>query len=301
MKIPPGAPFVRSSVQRDFALSQYNRAMQSRRQVGSTIKPLIYATAFAEKNYCPASTIDATPFNLTSRNGLQQASGSPTNILRVNDALVHSDNYAAVRMGTIVGPELLNSYAHQCGVTSEIPPYPSSYLGACDLSLNELTGIYATLANHGDWVRQHIVVQVLDDKNRIIYQYKPEGRHCVFSPQVAQQSAGARPRSVLDFGTGSPVRQEYKFTAPAAGKTGTTNDYKDCWFEGITSQLVAGAWIRIRQTSSGHGRRLCSERSALPVWAVLMKQAQGTYPMEKFPIPDGLEEVSVGGGVFGQG
>ena len=83
---------------------------------------------------------------------------------------VKSDDPAAVRMGIIIGPDLLNSYAHQCGVTTDIPPYPSSYLGACDISLNELTGIYATFANQGVWVRQHIVVQVKDEKDRVIYQ-----------------------------------------------------------------------------------------------------------------------------------
>ncbi len=166
---------------RDFALSQYNRAMQARRQVGSTIKPLLYATAFAEKNYCPASAIDASKFDLTkARNGVPPAGDSP-NLIRVNDALVRSDDPAAMRMGIIIGPELLNSYARQCGVTTDIPPYPSSYLGACEISLNELTGIYAIFADQGVWVRQHIVVQVKDEKDRVIYQYKPEGRR-VFSP-----------------------------------------------------------------------------------------------------------------------
>ncbi|HEY0256394.1 MAG TPA: penicillin-binding transpeptidase domain-containing protein, partial [Candidatus Methylacidiphilales bacterium] len=233
----------------------------------------------------------------TSNNGLQQASGSAPVILRVNDALVHSDNYAAVRMGTIVGPDLLNSYAHQCGVTTDIPPYPSSYLGACDMSLNELTGIYATIANQGVWVKQHIVVQVLDDKGRIIYQHQPEGRR-VFSPQVARQVTGML-ENVLDFGTGTPVRQEYGFTSPAAGKTGTTNDYRDTWFEGFTSHLVAGAWIgydKPRTVMAGG----YAAKVALPVWANVMKQAQGAYPMEEFPIPDGLQEVGVGGGLFGR-
>jgi penicillin-binding protein 1A len=283
---------------RDFAVSQYNRAMQARRQVGSTIKPLIYATAFAEKNYCPANTIDATPFNLTSSNGLQQVSGAEPVTLRVNDALVRSDNYAAVRMGTIVGSDLINSYAHQCGVTTDIPPYPSSYLGACDLSLNELTGIYATLANQGVWVKQHIVVQVLDDRGRVLYQYHPEGRR-VFTAQVARQVTGML-ENVLDFGTGAPVRQEYGFTAPAAGKTGTTNDYKDTWFEGFTAHLAAGAWIgydKPRQIVAGG----YAAKVALPVWANVMKQAQGSYSMEEFPVPEGLEEVNTGGGLFGKG
>jgi penicillin-binding protein 1A len=188
-------------------------------------------------------------------------------------------------------------YAHNCGVTTDIPSYRSSFLGACDFSLNELTGIYATFANEGIWVRQHIVVQVRDDKDRVIYQYEPEG-HRVFTPQVARQVTGMM-ENVLDFGTGAPVRDEYGFSAPAAGKTGTTNDYKDAWFEGFTSHLAAGAWIGYDQPrevmAGGYGARI-----ALPVWAGVMKQAQGNYSMQPFPVPGGLEAVRVGGGLFGR-
>jgi len=283
---------------RDFALSEYNRAMQARRQVGSALKPLIYATAFAEKGYCPANMIDASKFDLTSSKGVPATSDEPGNPIRINDALVHSDNYAAMRMGTIVGPELLNDYAHRCGVTTDIPPYPSSYLGACDLSLNELTGIYATLADEGVCVHQHIVVQVKDDKDNVIYQYQPEG-HRVFTPQVARQITGVL-ENVLDFGTGAPVRQTYHFTAPAAGKTGTTNDYKDAWFEGFTSHLVAGVWIGYDKPReimpAGYAATV-----ALPVWANVMKQEQGQYPMAEFPVPAGLQMTEIGGGFFSHG
>jgi len=286
---------------RDFALSQYNRAMQARRQVGSTIKPLIYATAFAEKNYNPASTIDATKFNLAAPGLIPPDDSGSQTLMRINDALVKSDDYSAERMGVIVGPELFNDYAHRCGVTTDIPPYRSSYLGACDLSLNELTGIYATFADKGIWVRQHIVVQVLDNKGHVLYKYDGEA-HQVFTPQVARQVAGML-QNVLDFGTGAPVRQEYKFTAPAAGKTGTTNDYKDAWFEGFTTHLVAGVWIgydKPREIMPGG----YAATIALPVWANVMKQMQqgpGAYQMLDFPVPPGLETVTVGGDFFGRG
>ena len=282
---------------RDFGLSQYNRAMQARRQIGSTIKPLIYAVAFAEKNYCPASVIDATHFDLRSQDANPPADG-PHISMRVNDALVTSDDYAAPRMGEIIGYDLLNQYAQRCGVTTVIPPYRSSFLGACNLSLNELTGIYATFANQGVWVKQHIVTQVLDEHNRVIYQYEPDA-HRVFTSQVARQVTGMM-QNVLDFGTGSPVRADFGFDAPAAGKTGTTNDYKDAWFEGFTTHLVAGAWIGYdtpREVMPGG----YAARVALPVWANVMKQEQDAYPMSDFPVPDGLEEVTAGGGLFGHG
>jgi penicillin-binding protein 1A len=279
---------------RDFTLSQYNRAMQARRQVGSTLKPLIYAAAFAEKGYSPASTIDATPFDLQ----LARTPAGGDKIIRVNDALVQSDNYAARRMGDIVGFSLLNDYAHRCGVTTDIPAFTSSYLGSCTISLNELTGIYATFANGGTWVKQHIVTLVVDDKGRVIYKYEPDA-HAVFTPQVARQVTGML-QNVLDFGTGAPVRDEYGFRAPAAGKTGTTNDYKDAWFEGFTTKLVAGAWIGYDQPREvmvgGYAAQV-----ALPVWANVMKQMTATYPMHDFPVPPGLEEQSIGGGLFGHG
>jgi penicillin-binding protein 1A len=282
---------------RDFGLSQYNRAMQARRQIGSTIKPLIYAVAFAEKNYCPASVIDATHFDLRSQDANPPPDG-PQISMRINDALVTSDDYAAPRMGEIIGYDLLNQYAQRCGVTTPIPPYRSSFLGACNLSLNELTGIYATFANQGVCVKQHIVTQVLDEHDRVIYKYEPDA-HRVFTSQVARQVTGMM-QNVLDFGTGSPVREDFGFSAPAAGKTGTTNDYKDAWFEGFTTHLVAGAWIGYdtpREVMPGG----YAARVALPVWANVMKQEQATYPMSDFPVPDGLEEVTAGGGLFGHG
>ncbi len=279
---------------RDWALSQYNRTMQARRQVGSTLKPLLYATAFAEKGYNPASTIDATPFDLR----LAQTPSGGDKLIRVNEALVESDNYAARRMGDIVGFDLLNRYAKNCGVTTDIPPFPSSYLGACTMSLNELTGIYATFADGGVWVKQHIVVEVRDDRDRTLYKFTPEGRQ-VFTPQVARQVTGMM-QNVLDYGTGTPVRNEYGFRAPAAGKTGTTNDYKDAWFEGFTTRLVAGAWIGYdspREVMAGG----YAARVALPVWANVMKQMTMTYPMQDFPIPSGLQETDLDGGLFSHG
>ena len=282
---------------RDFALSQYNRAMQARRQIGSTVKPLIYATAFAEKGYSPASVIDATPFDLKAQGPIPPSDG-PRTMMRINDALAKSDDYAAPRMGEIVGYDLLNNYARNCGVTTEIPAFRSSFLGAFDLSLNELTGIYATFANQGVWVKQHIVVQVRDERDRVIYQFQPQGRR-VFTPQVARQVTGML-ENVISFGTGAPVRDEYGFTAPAAGKTGTTNDYKDAWFEGFTTHLAAGAWIGYdtprEVMAGGYGAKV-----ALPVWANVMKQAQGTYAMQPFPVPGGLEAVNLGGGLFDRG
>ena len=122
-------------------------------------------------------------------------------------------------------------------------PIRSSYLGACDISLNELTGIYATFADQGVWVRQHIVVQVKDDKDRVIYQYKPEG-HRVFSPQVARQVTGMM-QNVLDFGTGAPVRAGIWLHRARRGQ-----DRHDQRLQGC---LVRGIHHPSRRRASGSG------------------------------------------------
>jgi penicillin-binding protein 1A len=295
----PGTGSIRAVVgSRDFALSEYNRAMQSRRQVGSTLKPLIYATAFAEKGLCPASTVDSSKFDMTqAQNGVMPQGDEPDPI-RINDALVKSDDPSAVRMGITIGPELLNKYAHACGVTSDIPAYPSSYLGACSISLDEMVGIYGVFADQGEWVKQHIIIQVRDQDDNVLYAFQPEG-HRVFTPEVARQVTGMM-QNVLDFGTGQPVREEFGFDAPAAGKTGTTNDYKDALFIGFTSKLVAGVWIGYDKPREimpgGYGAAV-----ALPVWANVMKQMTSSYPMNDFPVPPDLTALNVGGGLFGHG
>jgi len=141
-------------------------------------------------------------------------------------------------------------------------------------------------------------VRVTDEDGNILYQYEPEG-HRVFTPQVARQVTGMM-QNVLDFGTGAPVREEFGFTSPAAGKTGTTNDYKDALFEGFTSHLVAGVWIGYDQPREimpgGYGAAV-----ALPVWANVMKQVKDSYPAADFPVPPGLTAVNVGGDFFGHG
>jgi penicillin-binding protein 1A len=107
-------------------------------------------------------------------------------------------------------------------------------------------------------------------------------------------------QNVLDFGTGQPVREEFGFDAPAAGKTGTTNDYKDALFIGFTSKLVAGVWIGYDKPREimpgGYGAAV-----ALPVWANVMKQMTSSYPMNDFPVPPDLTALNVGGGLFGHG
>ncbi|MEM1059696.1 MAG: transglycosylase domain-containing protein [Verrucomicrobiota bacterium] len=280
---------------RGYRQTQFNRATQARRQVGSTLKPLIYAVAFQEKNYSPATKVSNKQFDLKrAKPNLNPTGGD---YIRINEALVKSDNYAAVRVGNFIGPESFVYYAQQAGIRSSIPPYQSSYLGACDLSVAEMTTVYATLINGGVWEEPHIVNEVRTNDETVLYRHKPASRE-VFSPQVARQVVGMMENVVENAnGTAHRLRTAYGFERPVAGKTGTTNDYKDAWFIGGTSHLVAGVWVGFDQpktiSSGGYGAR-----AALPIWAGVFNAAQDHYPMQKFPVPVGLERRTLGGGVF---
>lgn len=270
---------------RNFQETPYNRATQARRQAGSTLKPLLYAIGFKESGFSPASWIENTPFNLNLPDGAARPNGA-SQYIRINDAIVKSDNYAAVRMGHFVGPEKLASYSQQCGIESAIPPVPSSYLGSCDVALSELVQLYGVFAHQGVWNKPYIVTEVVDDRGKVLFRYIPESRR-VFPPQVATQVTGML-ENVTRVGTGASLRSKYHFTKPAAGKTGTTDDYKDAWWIGYTSSLAAGVWVGLDQPETiiadGYGARL-----ALPIWARFMNHAQSTYPMIPFPIAAGLD------------
>lgn len=280
---------------RDYTASSFNRATMAHRQVGSTLKPLIYSIAFAEKNYSPASWIENTPFDLTKIDGAEQPPTGGRTFLRINDAIVKSDNYAAVRAGNLVGPELFVYYAQQAGIESGIPPFPSSYIGACQLTLAELTGLYSTFANGGVWNKPYLITEVQDEHGQVLYRNEPESRR-VFAPEVAYQVTGML-QNAVDYGTGQTLRSKFNFKEPAAGKTGTTNDYHDAWFVGYTTSLVAGVWVGLDQPATtmpgGYGGRL-----ALPVWARVFLAAREHYAMTEFPKPDSLEKVTLDGGLF---
>ncbi len=277
---------------RDYKLSKFNRATQARRQAGSTLKPLLYACAFEELGYSPVTWIENTPFDLTKLSGSEENPSGNESWIRINDALVHSDNYAAVRVGKSVGPELFLYYAQQCGIHSGIPPYPSSYLGACEVTLADLTEVYATLANQGVHQKPFLVVSVRDQQGTELYHHTPESTP-VFSPPVAFQVSRML-ENVIDFGTARAIRSQYNFSRPAAGKTGTTDDYRDAWFVGYTSSLVGGVWVGYDQPemimAGGYGSRV-----ALPIWTTIFDAAQHYYPMEEFEQPAGLHPLTIEG------
>ncbi|WP_205503679.1 penicillin-binding protein 1A [Rufibacter psychrotolerans] len=248
---------------------QYDH-VRSRRQVGSTFKPIVYATAL-EKGIAPCSYFpnDRRVFpeyeNWSPRNANDQYGGAYSML----GALTHSVNTVSVNVALQAGiPDVIRT-AHNLGITGELPSTPSLALGTADASLLEMVAAYGALANGGYAVRPRYLLRIVDREGRVLLdQTNPngQGRHVLSS----QTTALLRPmlESVINEGTGRRLRSEYRLSMDIAGKTGTTQAHADGWFIGFTRDLVAGAWvggedrrIRFRNLEQGGG-----SNTALPIW-----------------------------------
>ena len=266
---------------RDFAHSQYDRALQARRQPGSAFKPIVYAAAL-EVGMPPTALVSTAPIEI-------RTAGAPVwrpsdhvadsvGLLTVRDALARSSNFAAVRVGRWVGEDAVVAAARDLGITTPLEPYPALHLGTEEVIPAELVAAYAAMGNGGWRVRPRLIARVEDASGRILWA-APETRQRALD-EAAAFVALTLLEDVVDRGTGASVRSA-GFWAPAAGKTGTTDEGKDVWFIGMTPDLVAGVWLGFDQPVP-IGAGASGSRMAAPVWADLMKRY---YEDRRTPLP----------------
>jgi len=276
---------------RDYALSQFDRVTQARRQAGSAFKPFVFAAALSDG--IPVSAPLLGPGAEVARGAYwprDHVSDSATVDMR--DAMRLSSNRAAVVLGERVGAGRVVKAAHDMGISTPIQPLPSTFLGAASVMPLELVAAYAPFANGGSSVRPRLIRRVEDARGRVVYE-APVSRKTVISPGVAFLSTSMM-RSVVDRGTGSGVRQAgLPYEVPAAGKTGTTNDGADVWFVGFTPDVVAGVWLgfdkpqAILANASGGGL-------AAPVWGrVISRYYQRRAVPVAWGVPSDLVAVPV--------
>jgi penicillin-binding protein 1A len=276
---------------RDFRESQFNRAWRSRRQPGSAFKPFLYAVALSH-GYSPVSVLTGLdsikpqgPDEWAPRN----AGGESADALTLRAALLESNNRAATLLQEKVGTRPVLRLASDVGL-HDLPDVPSLSLGTGVVSPLELTAAYAVFPNAGLSVQPRAITQVLDADSAVAYA-DPVHVQRVVSEQVAFQMVSML-EDVVDRGTGAAARSTYGIRFPIAGKTGTTDDFKDAWFVGFSSSVVTGVWVGLDQPAT-IGREAYGARYALPIWSEFMKAAARRRPPAAFEEPDGLEEVQL--------
>ncbi len=267
---------------RDFQESKYNRAIQpeAARQVGSTFKPFVYAAAF-QRGMLPGAAIDDGPIGhgeiRTASNWTPENSdGTYKGVMRAEDGLILSRNTMSVRVGERAGLDAIGRLASACGIDG-MPRQPSVYLGAFEQTVADLTSGYAVFANNGVR-RQNFIIERIDDTDGETIYRAAHIQTRAMDAGTAWLTTQAM-QKVFERGTATSARS-MGFSKPAAGKTGTTNDFRDAWFVGFTTSLTCGVWVGLDKpdtiVSKGYGAAL-----ALPVWANVMNSASSQrYPAQ---------------------
>ena len=253
----------------DFQMSKFNRAIQSRRQTGSSFKPFVYGAAF-EKGLTPADTIFDEPVAIPVGNQIYSPKnyyGKYAGIVTIQRALELSINVPAVKTWMMVGANHVVEFAKRCGITSDIPRYPSTALGAAGVSPVEMVGAYNVFANQGVYVKPRLIRQIVDQTDRVLEEQLPEISEAT-QAQVAFELAHVM-RGTIDRGTGY---EAHVLPPPLAGKTGTTNAYTDAWFLGFSPEYTIGVWVGYDDPSRSLGGGATGAEVALPIWIDIVKQ-----------------------------
>ncbi len=295
---------------------QYDQVKQGRRQIGSTFKPFLYATAIDQLKLSPCDSLpDALYCIEPLKHGNLEAwcpknSGDKYGSTRtLKDALANSVNTVSARLMDLVGPRPVINLAKKMGITSEIPEVPSIALGTPDISLFEMVGAYSTFANQGIYVKPVMITRIEDKNGRALYEVVPETQD-VLGEEAAYVTVKLL-QGVIQHGSGVRLRHEglenssyvyekvvtgypYLFDNPIAGKTGTTQNQSDGWFMGMVPNLATGVWvggedraIHFKDIAFGQGATM-----ALPIWAIYMKSLYQTPDLgiskENFLAPENL-------------
>ena len=285
---------------------QYDMVKQGKRQVGSTFKPFVYATAMDQLHMSPCDKLPLSQITIEANKYGNPEAWSPKNDdgnyggdKTLTDALANSVNTITARLMDKVGPQPVADLARRLGITSNIPEVPSIALGTPDISVYEMVGAYSAFANQGVYTKPVMIERIEDKNGTVLYQFTPETRDVLSAESayvtvklmegVTQSGSGARLRRTWmpktgvypEIITGYP----YEFKNPIAGKTGTTQNQSDGWFMGMVPNLVTGVWVgaedraaHFKSITYGQGAAM-----ALPIWGMYMKSC---YKDEKLDISD---------------
>jgi penicillin-binding protein 1A len=270
----------------DFFKSPFNRATMARRQPGSAFKPILYALAIENGHPQNQMILDAPIAfkGVTDAKDWQPKNFSKTykGEITLRKALAISQNIPAVRLIERLGPSSVVAFAQRLGISSSFSPNLSLALGTSEVTLLELTNAYAVFANKGQRNTPFGVTEVRDHQNRILWRMKPE-RRAIMSRAGAAIVTNML-QAVVEEGTGKKAKI---LKRPLAGKTGTTNDFKDALFVGYSPTIAVGVWVG-QDMFSTLGSWETGAKAALPIWIEFMTTALSSMPFQYFDIPDNV-------------
>jgi penicillin-binding protein 1B len=280
---------------RDYQVSQYNRALLARRQPGSAFKPFVYLAALrpqgGQSEFTPASFLDDSPLTLTvngkawtPRNYEDRYEGRVT----VRRALEQSLNAATIRLAQAAGLRNVVTTARGLGVEADLAPVPSLALGAFEMTPIALARAYVPFANGGRRTSGPAVINAIYDGARTPLALPASAAVAAITGSEAYLMTSLM-QGVINSGTGAQARA-LGVPGDVAGKTGTTNDGRDAWFVGYSTNLLAAVWVGF-DSNEPHG--LPANQAALPIWADFMKQALEAYPAGQFTVPAGVSFVTI--------
>ena len=294
MAMDPHTGYVRAYVPGlDFDHFQYDNCLGGgRRQVGSTMKPLLYSLAMMN-NYSPCDLISTAQFDF---GGWKPKGGVGCGMITLAQALASSNNQASARLISKLNPHLFISLLHDMGIgTVDIDPGLSLCLGPCNISVGEMVSAYTIFSNKGIRVAPLLITKIEDSEGNLVAIFTPRVNE-IMTPEQAYQMISMM-RGVVNSGTGRAIRATYNISADIAGKTGTTNSNADAWFIGCTPNLVVGTWVGgddpdIHFTSMAFGQ---GAKAALPIYAIFLKKVLamgdklGVSESDEFEEPEGFE------------
>ncbi len=271
---------------------QYDHVGQGARQVGSTFKPFVYATAIEQLNMSPCDSIIDSPFtipkgrhNVTETWTPQNSNGEYRGMVTLKKALALSINTVSAKLIDKTGPEPVVELTHKLGVQSEIPAQPSIALGAVEITVQDMVAAYSTFANEGVYIKPQFISRIEDKNGVVIYEPVPES-HDVLNKDIAFAVIKLL-QGVTESGSGARLRTQggghgynrvtgypYAFTNPIAGKTGTTQNQSDGWFVGMVPNLATGVWVGCEDRSARFKSLVYGQgaTSALPIWGLFMEK-----------------------------
>ena len=278
--VDPRTHFVKAMVGgADFRTSQYNRAIQARRQPGSSFKPFVYYAAFASGRFSPSSVVRDSPVSYPDGKGYyspRNYGGGYSGSVSIRKALQSSMNIPAVKIGQTIGLNRVIEVCRILGIQSPMEPVISLPLGSVDLTPLEMAGAYATFANNGWHSDTTFIVQVTDTSGNVLLDNTPKPK--LVLNQWAVASLNSVLVGVIERGTGTRA----KISHQAAGKTGTTSSERDVWFVGYTPQLSTAVWVGnddYRPLNYG----ATGGTTVAPIWRNFMNQAMSGMRKEYFP------------------